>query len=286
MNKDETIAALDEIADSFGSIFGKAVFLISDTKLSRKTTKKRPYAREDLVKESMENCKRWFDDIRPSLQLLKVNQEIIDAFDIYFKKLLDNVYNIASEFHKADSLVFELFKSMKFWLIPNLYPLQESSLKLKSLDDLLRITSDVERNYLVEAFGCVRYRFFRAAIVLGWNAAIHRIHSVLTRDGLEKFNEASSEMKKIKKGRFKRFTREFTITSMNELSSTVFDTNLLQVIEYMGLISKDQHDRLDTCYTLRCDAAHPSNVPISYENLASFFSDLKSVVFENEKFAL
>ena len=48
-------------------------------------------------------------------------------------------------------------------------------------------------------------------------------------------------------GRFKFFTKKLSIQSRSE-SQTVFDTDLLWVLEYLGLIDNNQHQRLRHCF--------------------------------------
>jgi hypothetical protein len=112
------------------------------------------------------------------------------------------------------------------------------------------------------------------------------MHKVIEKLGFDEFNKKSEEMKNINEGRFKRFKKSFNIHSLSELRATVFDNDLLWVLEYWGLIDSNQHDRLSACFTLRNNSAHPGEAPITEENLASFYSDLKNIVFDNPKFKL
>jgi hypothetical protein len=92
-------------------------------------------------------------------------------------------------------------------------------------------------------------------------------------------------MKMKTKGRYKRFPKSFDIGSLAELQ-TVFDTDILWIIEYWGLIDTNEHDRLEICFTMRNNAAHPGEAPITEPNLLSFYSDLKTMVFDNFDFTL
>ena len=90
-------------------------------------------------------------------------------------------------------------------------------------------------------------------------------------------------MKAIKKGRYKRFNKSFDIKTSYELQASVFDSDLLWVLEYWELIDSNQNDRLNICYTMRNNSAHPGEAKITRENLASFYSDIKTMVFDNPK---
>jgi hypothetical protein len=85
-------------------------------------------------------------------------------------------------------------------------------------------------------------------------------------------------------GRFKPFTKKFKVESVSELRRTVFDTDLLWVMEFMELIDSNQHERLRHCFELRNKSAHPGQAPISGENLYSFYSDITKIVLKNPKF--
>jgi hypothetical protein len=67
---------------------------------------------------------------------------------------------------------------------------------------------------------------------------------------------------------------------------TVFDTDLLWVLEYLQLIDGNQHQRLRYCFEFRNNSAHPGKAPIKGENLYSFYSDISEIVLKNPKFAV
>jgi hypothetical protein len=168
-------------------------------------------------------------------------------------------------------------------------PIMKSAGQISSISNLAKIIGNVgpdEKEYLDEALGCAQHQFLRGSMVLVWSAAIHRMQRVVEKLGLDEFNIKTEEMKAICDGRFKRFKKSFTIHSLSELRATVFDTDLLWVLEYWGLIDANQHERLSICLTMRNNAAHPGEAPITDINLASAFSDLKTIIFDNPKFKL
>lgn len=142
-----------------------------------------------------------------------------------------------------------------------------------------------ESVYLAEAIACAKNGHHRAAVVLGWSAAIDRIHRVVEHKGLDKFNGMSQQMQATTAGRYKKFSKGQNVTSLGELRE-VFDSVILWVIEAMGMIDTNQHTRLGSCFDMRCHGAHPGEAPITQFNLMSFFSDLDQIVFMNEKFKL
>jgi hypothetical protein len=158
----------------------------------------------------------------------------------------------------------------------------KTSLLAKILEDL---HSPTENEYLNEAISCAQHNFFRAAAILGWCAAIDRIHRVIEKIGFTKFNVTTAEMASQTKGRFKKFNAVQNVASISELRE-VFDTIVLWVIEGMGLIDSNQHTRLRSCFDLRCQCAHPGDAPVTEYNLLSFFSDLNEIILKNDKFKI
>jgi hypothetical protein len=139
---------------------------------------------------------------------------------------------------------------------------------------------------LEEALGCANQGYFRASVVLGWCAAVHRMHKVVEKMGFDIFNKKVEEMRSIREGRFKFFNKSFNVHSLGDLSAIVFDKDLLWVMDYWELVDPNQHERLSICLTMRNNSGHPGEAPITEDNLASFYSDLKMMVFDNPKFKL
>jgi len=66
----------------------------------------------------------------------------------------------------------------------------------------------------------------------------------------------------------------------------VFDTDLLVVLEGMGLLDGNQAERLRTCFQYRNHSAHPGEAPIDDPHLIAFFSDIAAIVLQNQQFAI
>lgn len=147
------------------------------------------------------------------------------------------------------------------------------------------ISNPDESIYMQEAVACAKGGHFRAAAVLGWSAAVDRIHRKIEALGFQNFNTTSSRMAAQQSGRYKKFNQTQNINSLSELRE-VFDTVVLWIIEGMGLIDSNQHTRLRSCFDIRCQSAHPGEAPITNFNLLSFFSDLDQIVFSNAKFKI
>ena len=158
---------------------------------------------------------------------------------------------------------------------------KEVSLLEKMLDGL---ASADEHAYLKEAIACAGQGFLRAAAVLGWCAAIDRIHRAIENIGFAKFSTVSQQMAAATSGRFKKFNSPQKVSSISELRE-VFDSNILWILEGMQLIDGNQHTRLRSCFELRCQSGHPGDAPVTEYNLLSFFSDINEIVLKNPTFS-
>jgi hypothetical protein len=158
--------------------------------------------------------------------------------------------------------------------------------KVQALLAILDLASDSEQPALQEAIDCATNGYLRASIVLGWASAIYRMHTIVEKIGFEQFNKISIEMTNTKHGRFKNYCSTFHVRNFSDLQATVSDSALLWVLEYCELIDFAQHERLDACFTIRNTSAHPNSTKITFANVSSFFSDLKTLVFENPRLKL
>lgn len=230
-------------------------------------------------------AKKWFEDIEPLLEQFGISDPIKDKYHGYFSRLLQ--LSLKTSWKKTyQRIIEEILTGLKDDI---LIVVMKSAGKITSIAGLIKIlenATDEETEYLNEALGCARYGFYRASMVLVWSAAVHRMQKVVEKLGFSRFNKKSKEMKSKCGGRFKRFQKSFDVNSLSELRATVFDTDLLWVLEYWELIDANQHQRLSICLTMRNNAAHPGEAPITDINLASAFSDLKNTIFDNPKFKL
>jgi hypothetical protein len=226
---------------------------------------------------------KWFEELDPSLPSLGVTDELRQKYhDLFTTILLLSVKtSVKQTYLKTIDEILEDYKAELFVTI------MKSAGQVVSVNQLMKIrenATDEEKDYLDEALGCAGRGFFRASVVLGWSAAVHRMHKTIEKLGFDEFNKKCDEAKTAG-GRFKRFNKPPPVHSMSDLR-TVFDKELLWVLDYWELIDSNQHERLSLCFTMRNNSAHPGEAPITEENLASFYSDLKSFVFDNPKFKL
>jgi len=243
-------------------------------------------SRKQTRQEVKSIAKKWFEEIEPVIQQFGVRDSIREKYHGEFTKLLEFSLKEVVWKKTYQKLIEGILAGFKDEI---LVVVMKSAGRIFSIADLAKIlenATEEEKEYLSESLGCARHRFFRASMVLIWSAAVHRMQKVVEKLGFDEFNKKSEEMKNIQTGRFKRFNKSFNVHSLSELRATVFDTDILWVLEYWGLIDANQHQRLAICFVMRSNAAHPGEAPITEVNLASAFSDLKTMVFDNPKFQI
>jgi hypothetical protein len=228
---------------------------------------------------------RWFSEFAAQL-VQQVPPEVVDRYSAGFKRLLElsgGQSQRAAYLRVIDGLVksFQRDLILPSQTLPSI-PQTSASLLRKILSDL---PDPGEDSYLREAIACAESGYFRAAVVMGWCAAIDRIHRVVESEGFPRFNIASARMASETMGRFKRFNSPQNVASVSDLRA-VFDTQILWILEGMGMLDLNQHTRLRSCFELRTQCSHPGDAPTTEFNLMSFFSDLNEIVFRNEQFAL
>lgn len=226
----------------------------------------------------------WHKEFVPSLKN-SLAPESLEAYGVQFTRLI----KLSAPNNSRASYMTALDAIIRPYNDELLIPAQQGSLGGGStptaFDAFFAGLSDSEGDYLAEAVACAKHGHLRAAAVLGWSAAVDRIHRVLECKGLDKFNAMSHQMKAATVGRYKRFDKSQNVANLAELRE-VFDTVILWVVEGMGMIDTNQHTRLLSCFDMRCHSAHPGEAPITQYNLMSFFSDLDQIIFKNERFKL
>jgi hypothetical protein len=227
----------------------------------------------------------WFANFQTILNKYDfISQDRIDYYQEKFTKLLklSSPANRKSSYLETISSILSTFNDDL--VIP--FATNPERKGIKRFENLfIEFNNISEYEYLNESLGCAESNFYRASTVLGWCAVVCRFHSIVEKIGFDNFNTMSNQLSDIDHGRFKRFNKRFTVTNRNELLE-VFDTDLLWILEGLQLIDLNEHTRLRGCFDLRCQAAHPSNAPITEYNLLSFFSDIKEIIFKNPKFTI
>jgi hypothetical protein len=257
-------------------------------KESRKLLKKRTSeftSTKDILEPLNNVALAWFNDLEKYLQKSDLDNDVIDRYSSNFEQLL----KLSSSNNRTKSffgVVNELLKNFHDDLV---IPLKTNAVTFKEttkFTELLeKIDDPEETEYISEAISCLENGFLKASVVLGWCAAIDKIHDKIDSLGYKKFNGATANMFGESKGRFKRFNKKYSINSLSELRE-VFDSDLLKVVEYMGLIDGNEHTRLRSCFDMRCHAAHPGDAPITEYNVLSFFSDIIEIILLNDEFKM
>lgn len=238
-----------------------------------------------VMAEGQRLSRAWFEGLDVVLTGYGVSEAAVEKYRPLFDKLLE----LSLRPSRRATYVRVLTEALKDYRDDLVAPVMRFAGEpkfSKNLDKILEDATEGEREYLVEALGCADRGYFRASVVLGWSAAVDRMHRVVEKLGFAEFNRKSAEMKGKKVGRYGRFNKVFSVSSLADLRASVFDNNLLWVLEYWGLIDANQHERLQLCFTMRNNSAHPGEAPMTPENLASFYSDIHQIVFRNEKFRL
>jgi hypothetical protein len=241
-------------------------------------------AKKSIRHKAEEIGSKWFSEFSETL----VNQhgfppDVIESYSQHFGRLI----KISGPNNLKKSYVDTLRAVLKSFRDDLIIPIQtqpKSTLKASLLSEVIDVLpSAAENAYLKESIECARHNFYRASVILGWCAAIDRIHRAIEKAGFPKFNIASSTMASQTTGRFKKFNQVQNVLSLNEIRE-VFDTVILWILEGMGLIDSNQHTRLRSCFDMRCQCAHPGDAPVTQYNLLSYFSDLNEIIFKNDKF--
>jgi hypothetical protein len=238
---------------------------------------------ESLLSAVQAVATTWFDSVRPALDLVVFSPGTVAHGTDVFERLLRQAKRKSSK-SVLLSLITECTNVYKD-VIHNIEISSFASTGTLSIAPYVEgLTSD-EGEYLDEAQRCLSVHALRACVVLGWCATIARIHKKIEEIGFDKFSQATVEMAGKTTGRFKFFTKRQSIQSRSELQ-TVFDTDLLWVLEFLQLIDNNQHQRLRHCFEFRNNSAHPGLAPIKGPNLYSFYSDISEIVLKNEKFVV
>lgn len=240
----------------------------------------------DLKDRTEALAEQWFNDLAPELAKFTIlSAQTIESYTKWFFKLLKFTKgnNRKKGYLEALTGVTKTFHDdllLPIQIQPKLA--EEVSLLAKLFENMPNPEEDA---YMKEAIACATHQLFRGAAVLGWSAAIDRVHRIIEKTGFDKFNAVSKTMALATAGRFKRFSKAANITSIGELRE-YFDGDILWVLEGMGLLESNQNTRLRACYEMRCQCSHPGEAPITEYNLLSFFSDIDMIIFKNSKFAI
>lgn len=224
----------------------------------------------------------WIQELSGSLKQFNLPEEDLASMDKGMKRLL----RISQQGNRKTSYTEILDVAYHRFNARFIVPIKQSSPQdtLRDLRSMLpESLSNKESEYMQEAFGCADAGYFRAAIVMGWCAAIDKLQTQIDKFGFDKFNRASEEMKRKTTGKYKSWNKIFSISTAGELQG-ISDADLITLLEYLEFFDSNQANRLRTsCLQYRNQSAHPGNAPIGKDHVKIFFSDIGKIVFDNPK---
>lgn len=273
--KIEFIANLREFKKSISSL-KREVGKLTTTQVSR----------INLRNDAEAIASQWVEELRSPLEhKYKIEKKVIEATSEQMKKLhvLSRPNNLKSSYTRCLNLILKNYDD-NFIL-----PLQQEGGDVNDIPQLRQLipnTDEVELSeYLTEAIECAESGHYKASIVMGWCAAIDKMQKKVLALGFNAFNSGSRKVKGQSSGKFKRWNKEFNISTLSELQ-TVFDTDLIVVLEGMELLDGNQSQRLESCFQYRNHSAHPGEAPIEPAHVISFFTDIAKIVILNQEFSL
>jgi hypothetical protein len=228
----------------------------------------------------------WVEELRSPLEhKFKLPAEAIAKYSELARRLhvLSRPNNSRNSYMRTlDELVEGIANDL-------ILPLKQIPSRVETKLDLGKLLptggSDAEKDYLKEALDCAQAGYFRASVVMGWSAAVSRMQRRIQMLGYPLFNQMSSQLKAQTSGKFKRWNKEFNVQTFTELQE-VFDTDLITVLEGMGLLDGNQADRLRSNFQYRNHSAHPGEAPVVEAHLVAFYTDIGQIIFSNPKFKL
>jgi hypothetical protein len=274
MKKEELISSLEQYENDLKQL-EKTITRYAGAQIKQKPTK-------DAIQAV---ARKWFETIEKPLAGYSVPDDNIEKYHKYFDDLMLMALVDTRKVRYTDLLKL-LRESFRKDLIVPVYKHTGDIGKFEQLDAIIESLSEEEKPLMQEALDCAKHGFYRASVVLGWASVVYRMHHIVEKMGFDNFNKKSEDMNKIQDGRYKRYSKVFHVHNAAELQATVFDNDLLWVLEYAGIIDYNQHERLSMCYVMRSTSAHPSSTKVTPENVTSFYSDLKTIIFDNSKFKM
>jgi hypothetical protein len=133
-----------------------------------------------------------------------------------------------------------------------------------------------ERTFLDETLVCFKHGAFRAAIVMAWNLAYHHLCDHVLKKELARFN---AQWPLVYQGHHKKGNK--AIAKMEDFSDELKESEVIEICNSAGIISKDIHKILKAKLDRRNSAAHPSAVKIEQLQAEEFIDDIvKNVVLK------
>ena len=147
-------------------------------------------AKNSICNKAEEIGSKWFSEFSESLVSQHgLSPDMIESYSRHFGHLIkvSAPNNLKKSY--ADTLRAVL-KSFRDDLIIPLQTQPKGTLKASMLSEVIDVLPSAAENvYLKESIECARHNFYRASVVLGWCAAIDRIHRAIEKAGFPKFQK-------------------------------------------------------------------------------------------------
>ncbi len=276
MNKDELISALESLRGDLDKL-RKILRSSSATNVYNSETKNIPKA----------TSRMWFENIKQALPSFGVSRETASEYSVYFKNLAKAALPRAKNRNAYLKILDEIQDRFNDSLLLPVLVSAGEIINVSHLEKILeKISDDDEREYLEQAIGCAHHNFLSASVVMGWCAAVNRMHRIIENKwGFPRFTQITEEMVQNKKGLYKTFRMSYEVSNLGDLRQ-VPDRVTMFALKHEGLVTANQYKKLDKCLLERNLAAHPGETKTNPEDLASFYRNLKDLVFDNSKFEL
>lgn len=242
--------------------------------------------RGDLVKI----CKEWNDEILVAITST-VPTERVNLINSTFQPLKEVSLKRASHIRRdtlinAIEQILEMSEQILFDVVyPR--PVQETTnffSPLISKLEQLNLPQTLSLSLLKESNACFPHST-RAAVILSWSASVALLHDAVELNGFEEFNSNLNRAAQ-KKGRFERLSAYKTQLPQISTRSRLIQFNeghLLLVLEEMNFYGEDGGKLLDWCFSLRNQAAHPTDFSPTQRILEMYRGTLEEYVFANRK---
>lgn len=235
-------------------------------------------------------CKRWNNEILFSIAPV-VATERLNLIDGAFQPLKQISLKRNSHIRKATliDLIEQILSISEQILFEVVYPrpVQEAtdffSSAISKLERL-NLSETLSLSLLKEANACIRHSS-RAAVMLSWSAAMGFLHDAIEQRGFDEFCKSAHRAAQ-KKGRFERLNAYKNQPPQISARAQLVHFNeghLLLALEEMNFYNEDAGRLLDWCFTLRNQAAHPTDFRPTPRILETYRAALEEYIFGNEK---
>jgi hypothetical protein len=245
---------------------------------------------QELKNQAAEISTVWHDELYPALENYGALPEQLTQFDAAFEGLkelatTDKIGHRKKRYLTAFNAVQAIRQDVLKFVAYSRETKQVNYLSKIIINLESEEANSIELSFLKEASACASISI-RASLIMAWCASVARIHRVIEQQGFAAFNQASQTAAQIgttKKGRFGRLGgRTHTVTSRKELSE-INDSDLILIVEAMGLYDTSDSKLMDYCLNVRNDSAHPTAFNATPKILELFARGIEQAVFGNAK---